>query len=122
MRSGVLPHTVQHTAQQIINLLDAALGGDSWRTGVGGGGGGITTGDATDAAGALLATLSQFTYNETDDTLTFVPDPPHMQLVRTPNSAIISGSNVLGGPFGAAAVIPVAGPAGTWCDEHRTGQ
>ena len=105
-------HTVQHTAQQIINLLDAALGGDSWRTGVGGGGGGITTGDATDAAGALLATLSQFTYNEADDTLTYTPSPPHLQLVRTPDSAIISGANVVGGPFGAAAVIPVAGPAG----------
>ena len=69
-------------------------------------------GDATDAAGALLATLSQFTYNENDDTLTFVPSPPHLQLVRTPDSAIISGANVVGGPFGAAAVIPVAGPAG----------
>ena len=105
-------HTVQHTAQQIINLLDAALGGDSWRTGTPGGGGGITTGDATDAAGALLATLSQFTYDENDDTLTYTPSPPHLQLVRTPDSAIISGANVVGGPFGAAAVIPVAGPAG----------
>ena len=104
-------HTVQRNAQQIVDLLDVALGGDSWRTG-GGGGGGLTIGAATDAAGALLATLSQFTYNETDDTLTFVPSPPHLQLVRTPNTAIISGSNVLGGPFGAAAVIPVAGSGG----------
>ena len=104
-------HTVQRNAQQIVDLLDVALGGDSWRTG-GGGGGGLTIGAATDAAGALLATLSQFTYNETDDTLTFVPSPPHMQLVRTPDSAIISGANVLGGPFGAAAVIPIAGSGG----------
>ena len=100
-------HTVQRTAQQIVDLLDVALGGDSWRTG-GGGGGGLTVGAATDAAGALLATLSQFTYNEADDTLTFVPSPPHMQVVRTPDSMLVSGAGVAGGPFGTAAVMPIA--------------
>ena len=104
-------HTVQRNAQQIVDLLDVALGGDGWRTGMGGGGG-ITVGAATDAAGALLATLAQFTYDEDDDTLTFVPSPPHMQLVRTPDSLLISGANVVGGPFGNAAVIPTVDPDG----------
>ena len=105
-------HTVQRNAQQIVDLLDVALGGDGWRTGGGGGGGGITVGAATDAAGALLATLAQFSYDENDDTLTFAPSPPHMQLVRTPDSLLISGAGVAGGPFGTAAVIPTVDPDG----------
>ena len=104
-------HTVQRTAQQIVDLLDVALGGDGWRTG-GGGGGGITVSAATDAAGALLATLAQFSYDENDDTLTFVPSPPHMQVVRTPNALLISGAGVAGGPFGTAGVIPTVDPDG----------
>ena len=105
-------HTVQRTAQQIVDLLDVALGGDGWRTGMGGGGGGITVGAATDAAGALLATLAQFSYDENDDTLTFVPSPPHMQVVRTPDTLLISGAGVAGGPFGTAGVIPTVDPDG----------
>ena len=104
-------HTVQRNAQQIVDLLDVALGGDGWRTG-GGGGGGFTVGAATDAAGALLATLAQFSYDENDDTLTFVPSPPHMQVVRTPDSLLISGAGVAGGPFGTAGVIPTVDPDG----------
>ena len=105
-------HTVQRTAQQIVDLLDVALGGDGWRTGGGGGGGGITVGAATDAAGALLATLAQFSYDEDDDTLTFAPSPPHMQVVRTPDALLISGAGVAGGPFGTAGVIPTVDPDG----------
>ena len=105
-------HTVQRNAQQIVDLLDVALGGEGWRTGGGGGGGGITVGAATDAAGALLATLAQFAYDETNDTLTFAPSPPHMQVVRTPDTLLISGAGVAGGPFGTAGVIPTVDPDG----------
>lgn len=63
-------HTALRSAQQIINLLDGAIG-TTWRTGTGGGTSGVTLEQATDAAGALLATLSQFTYNASTNTLTF---------------------------------------------------
>ena len=86
--------TRDQTAGEIAILLDGLIG------------------DATDAAGTLLGTLSQFTYDEDDNTLTFVPNPPNLQFVRTPDTLIISGANVLGGPFGAAAVIPVADSTG----------
>lgn len=39
------------------------------------GGGGITVEQATDAAGALLSTLSQFAYNASSNTLTFTETP-----------------------------------------------
>ena len=104
-------HTVQRTAQQIVDLLDVALGGDGWRTG-GGGGGGITVGAATDAAGALLATLAQFSYDEDADTLTFTPSPPHMRVRRTADTVIIEGAGVVGGQYGTAGIIPAVDPDG----------
>lgn len=67
-------HTVLRTAQQVINLLDGSLG-TAWRTGGSGGTGGITLEQATDAAGALLATLAQFTYNADTNTLAFALEP-----------------------------------------------
>ena len=69
-------HTALHTATQIINLLDTHYGNDMWRTpGTGTGTGGITVDQATDAAGALLATLAFFTYDSSTDTLVFnIPD------------------------------------------------
>ena len=67
-------HTALRTAQQVRDLLDGLLG-TGWREGGGGtgtpGGSGITLEQATDAAGTLLATLSQFTYNASTNTLSF---------------------------------------------------
>ena len=63
-------HTALRTAQQVRDLLDGLLG-TGWRTGGGGGTGGITAEQATDAAGALLATLARFTYNAATNTLAF---------------------------------------------------
>lgn len=51
----------QLTGQQISNLLDGLLG-TTWRAGV-------SLEQATDAAGTLLATLSQFTYDPATNTL-----------------------------------------------------
>lgn len=69
-------HTALRTAQEVRDLLDGLLG-TGWRTGGGGSssGGGITLEQATDAAGALLATLGQFTYDASSNTLAFtIPD------------------------------------------------
>ena len=62
-------HTQLRTAIQVRDLLDGLLG-TAWRTGGGGGTGGITLDQATDAAGELLATLSFFTYDDSTNTLT----------------------------------------------------
>ena len=51
---------------EIIALIDGVLG-TGWKTG--GGGGGLTEGQARDVAGALLATLDLFAYNAGTDTL-----------------------------------------------------
>ncbi len=69
-------HTALRTAQELVTLLDGHFGGTAWRTGGGGGGGtGYTDADATDAAGALLATLALFTYDSTTNSLTIaIPD------------------------------------------------
>ena len=69
-------HTALHSATQIINLLDNHYGNDNWRTpGTGTGTGGITVDQATDAAGALLATITFFTYDSSTDALVFnIPD------------------------------------------------
>ena len=63
-------HTILRTAQQTIALIDSALG-TAWKGG-GGGTSGITLEQATDAAGALLATLAQMRYDASTNTLTFV--------------------------------------------------
>ena len=62
--------TVLRTAQQVVALIDSAIG-TAWRTGGGEGQGGITLEQATDAAGELLATLEQFGYDKATNTLTF---------------------------------------------------
>ena len=58
----------RRTVTEMIAGFDAALGSNAWRTG-GPGGGGITVDQATDAAGALLATLARFVYAPDTNTL-----------------------------------------------------
>ena len=66
-------HTTLRDAAQTIALIDSSIG-TAWK-GAGSGVSGITLGQATDAAGALIATLSGFLYDETTDSLTFaIPD------------------------------------------------
>ena len=62
-------HTTLRDAAQTIALIDSSIG-TAWK-GAGSGVSGITLGQATDAAGALIATLSGFLYDETTDSLTF---------------------------------------------------
>ena len=64
-------HTTLRTAAQIITLIDGAIG-TVWKTASGATvTAGITFKEATDAAGALLVTLAEFTYDASSDTLRF---------------------------------------------------
>ena len=57
-------HTARRTATEVVNLLDGHFGSTDWRSSSG-----ITIDQARDAAGELLATLSQFTYNSGTNSL-----------------------------------------------------
>ena len=72
------------------------------------GGGGITLGAARDAAGALLATLTQFTYDASNDILTFTPGAPHMSVTRSADAISVLGAGTPGGATGTAGIIPAA--------------
>ena len=67
-------HTVLQNAKAIVDALDLYFTNTTWRMG-GGTGAGITVAQATDAAGALLATVDFFSYDTSTNTLTLaVPD------------------------------------------------
>ena len=83
-------HTARRTALQVVALLDAYFNGTTWRTPGTGTmtGTGFTAADATDAAGALLATVDFFSYDSSTNVLTLaVPNEyvlPAMLKADTP--------------------------------------
>ena len=85
----------QRTAQQVVDLLDTHFGNTDWRTQ-------FTTDEATDAAGALLATLSQFTYDSANDTLTFTETGTDLSWDRTATTLTVRSDT------GADATLPAA--------------
>ena len=74
-----------------------------------GGGGGITLNQAVDGAGALIAVLSQFTYDSVNNVLVFTPDLVNVVVQRTDNTMYLRaryGQDVT--TFGELNPFPIA--------------
>ena len=71
-------HTALQNAKAIVDALDLYFANTTWRMG-GGTGGGITTAQATDAAGALLATVDFFSYAASTNALTLAVPNDYVQ-------------------------------------------
>ena len=72
-------HTVLQNAKAIVDALDIYFTNTAWRTGGGVSSGGITVAQATDAAGALLATVDFFSYDTSTNALTLAVPNDYVQ-------------------------------------------